>query len=389
MEKKIKFLILLSVFLINIGCSNMQYTLPNPLITKSGMIVQDTEMWQSVRRPEIIEDFRAHVYGRMPPGQPENLRFVITEENRDAVDGLATCREVDIYFSGPGGEGKIHLVLFVPNGITDPVPVFLLILHRSQQIMDPSGDHEKDFWPVKMIIERGYATATFHVSDLAEDDPNTWRDGVCSLFPDYCSENRGDHWGAIAIWAWGAIRGMDYLTTDRDIDPNRVAVIGHSRGGKSALWAGAEDERFSLVISNESGCTGAAVARRRKGEKVRTINRRFPHWFAPNYNLYNNREYALPVDQHMLISLMAPRRVYVSSAERDGWADPEGEFLSCVHAEPVYKLFGLRGLDTAVMPETDQPIHNGYIAYHIRKGRHDLKEQDWEYFLDYTDCSWK
>lgn len=389
MKKSVKTTFLSLILLTFIaGCSTVESVLPDPLITKSSGRVEDAEMWQSVRRPEILEDFRIHVYGRMPLRQPENLRFVITEENPDAADGLATCREVDILFSGPGGEGKIHLVLFVPNHKTEPVPAFLLILHRSPKKMDPSREYKTPFWPVEMIIERGYATAVFHVSDLAEDDPDTWKEGVCSLFPEHCADNHGDRWGAIAIWAWGAMRSMDYLVTDTDIDPEKVAVIGHSRGGKSALWAGAEDERFSLVISNESGCSGAALARRREGEKVRTINRRYPHWFAPNYKLYNNREFALPVDQHMLISLMAPRRVYVSSAEHDGWADPEGEFLSCVHAEPVYQLFGLRGLGTNVMPEINVPLHNGHIAYHIREGRHDLKEEDWEYFLDYADCCW-
>jgi hypothetical protein len=376
------------ILLVFTSCSNSEIVLPDPLITKSSERVEDAVMWQSVRRPEILEEFRTHIYGRMPLGQPNNLKFVIVEENVEAVDGQATCREVDIHFSGPEGDGKIRLVLFVPNNITEPVPVFLLILHRSPKKMDPAREYKTPFWPVEMIIERGYATATFHVSDLAEDDPDTWKEGVCSLFPEYSSENRGDRWGAIAVWAWGALRSMDYLISDQDIDPDRIAVIGHSRGGKSALWAGAEDERFSLVISNESGCTGAALARRREGEKVRTINRRFPHWFAPNYKIYNNREFALPVDQHMLIALMAPRRVYISSAENDGWADPEGEFLSSVYAEPVYKLFGLQGLGTSIMPETDQPVHNGHIAYHIREGRHDLKEQDWNYFMDYADCCW-
>jgi pimeloyl-ACP methyl ester carboxylesterase len=259
----------------------------------------------------------------------------------------------------------------------------VLICNRGAENIDPTRKNKSPFWPAEQIVARGYAAAAFLNTDLDPDYHDGFTNGVHRLFDP--AKRKPDAWGTIAAWAWGASRVMDYLETERDVDSRRVALVGHSRGGKTALWAGAEDERFAMVVSNESGSTGAAVARGKKGEHIRDINQKFPHWFCANYKQFNDREYELPVDQHMLAALILPRLLYIASANLDAWSDPRSEFLAAVHAGPVCELLGIKGLATTTFPQPESPIHDGRIGYHLRTGKHDLTEYDWGQFMDFAD----
>lgn len=341
-------------------------SIPDPLELENGTPVASPEIWEQQRRPELLKLFQSEVYGQSP-ALPTNQTYDVEEANG--------ARFVTINSTGPNGQFSFRLKLFLPNGKAKGT--FVVIDHRGSASDDPSQDG--DYFPAKTITSAGYAAATFNASEVAEDGGG-YANGALKAFG-----QGNDGAKAIGAWAWAASRAMDYLQTDADIDPATVAVIGHSRSGKAALWAGAQDTRFAAVISNNSGSTGAKLARKSGGEDVAAINGQFPHWFADKYSTYNGNEEAMPVDQHELMALVAPRRVVVASATDDATANPEGEFLSYLAATPVYALYGLadNGLTSeSFPPATGRDFRGDAMSYHLRSGGHGLTKDDWAMYLN-------
>ncbi len=386
------------------------YTLPDPLMGENGEKITDAAEWMEKRRPEILALFESQVYGKAP-GRPEGLHFEVLSEDRYALSNMATRKEIAVYFT-EDEEHFMTILMYIPNKRQDKVPLFLglnfkgnhticddPLITESVSRMKPrekggSEVRKKGFphaaaasrWPVEMLIANGYGLATIYRGDIDPDYDDGFQNGVHPLFYREGQTRPEPHeWGTLAAWAWGLSRAMDYFETDEDVDASRVAVVGHSRHGKTALWTVAADTRFAMAVSNDSGCGGAALSRRCYGETVAKINNLFPHWFCGNFNRYSGNEAALPVDQHELIALIAPRPVYIASAVEDRWADPKGEFLSGVHATPVYELFGLEGLAGDELPEVDTPEMAGHIGYHVRSGNHDITYYDWQQFIKFAD----
>jgi len=359
-----------------------EYKLPDVLVTHEGKKVDNTKEWEKNRRREILELFRTNVYGRVP-STPYTRSFKLINEDKNAMNGDATLRQVDITIERGGRSLDIHLTLFVPNNVVKPVPAFLLIDNRGPENTDPERKVKSEFWPAEEVIARGYAIAVFSNADVDPDNFDDFKNGIHGLLDN--EKRQPDSWGTIAAWAWGASRCLDYFETDRDINSKKVAVVGHSRGGKTALWATAEDQRFAMAVSNESGCGGAALARRKYGETIARINNAFPHWFCMNYRKWSYNEDSMPVDMHMLMALIAPRAVYVSSASDDLWADPRGSYLSLYYSLPVFQLYDTKTVLSENMPPLNRQVISGKVAYHIRDGSHNMLLKDWNWFMDFGD----
>jgi len=380
------------------------YTLPNPLLLENGDVITTAKQWQIQRRDEILNLFRAHMFGQSPARPQVIAQNQETELN--ALGGQAIRKQVTLRVSDIQDSPKLELLIYLPKQATSAVPVFLGLnfqgnhtihkdpgirlcqswLPKGREATNASRGRAASRWPVEMILEQGFGLATLYYGDIDPDIHDDFKNGVHALYP--ALQQRSDNFSAIGAWAWGLSRAMDYLENDRRINAEHIAVLGHSRLGKTALWAGATDERFDLVISNDSGSGGAALFRRCFGERIKNLNTSFPHWFCKRFKQYNDKEDALPVDQHMLIALMAPRPVYVASATLDTWADPKGEFLAAKGATTVYNLFGLQGLPANVWPEPDHPV-NGRIGYHLRTGKHDLTAYDWTQYLAFAKQQWR
>ena len=384
------------------------YTLPDPLVMLDGTKVTTAAQWR-LRRAEILRLFEATMYGRTPTTYPP---VHVTETRRDdaALDGRAVRRELTVRLTEAADGPTMHLLLYLPKQRAGRVPVVLALNPNGNQgvATDPgitlsrawlrqrsdngavrhrateqSRGVDAQHWPLPLILARGYGVATFYYGDVFPDHVG----GSPHSLASHLSREAGakpEDWGAIGVWAFGLSRAMDVLERDADVDARRVVLLGHSRLGKTALWAGAQDERFAVVIAINSGEGGAALARRNFGETAAYVSANYPHWFNATYRSFSGRVADMPVDQHMLLALIAPRPVYVASAVQDRWSDPHGEFLSALGASPVYRLLGTDGLGADRMPGVEQPVMTT-ISYHIRSGKSDVTRYDWEQFLAFAD----
>ncbi|MDA0811888.1 MAG: acetylxylan esterase [Verrucomicrobia bacterium] len=369
------------------------YVLPDPL---EG--VSTAEDWTK-KRGEIYTLIEREMFGKAPAYSGDKISFAEDVDAFAILEGKARVSQPVLRIAGQ----DVRLLVVQPAKAASPVPAFIgYNFGGNHTVMDDSrivlgsvwgtagkgprkGEEAErgkvsSRWSIERIVDAGFALVTIYYGDVDPDFDDGFKNGIFAQFP----APKAYEWGSIGGWAWSLSRVLDFLEqNDCGIDAKRVAVFGHSRLGKTSLWAGASDPRFALVISNNSGCGGAALSKRAFGETVGRINRAFPHWFCDNFQRYNENEAAMTFDAHMLLALIAPRPVYVASAEEDTWADPRGEFLACVGADPVYRLLGTEGLPQTDMPGIDKPIQ-GTIGYHIRSGKHDVTDFDWQHYLKFA-----
>jgi dienelactone hydrolase len=380
--------------------------LPEPLVMMDSAKITTKEQWLNKRRPELKELFQYYMYGYLPPA--EEITATIDREDRKYFEGKATKKEVTIAF-GPPECPKIHLLLVIPNDRKGPAPVFvgMNFCGNHTLVKDPdiplptawvynscpacgknhateeSRGTQVDVWALEQSIARGYAVATFYNGDIDPDQKDK-REGIQQHLARKDAKPGPHDWGTIAAWAWGIHRAVDYLVTDKDLDPKRIIVVGHSRLGKTALLAAAFDERIAMAIPLQAGCGGTAPSRGNVGESVKKINDGFPHWFCGSFKEFNDQPEKLPFDQHCLVALVAPRPVLFANATEDQWANPAGQFDVLKAAVPVYRLLGAGGLDAETMPEEGKLV-SSKLGYYIRAGKHSMTKDDWKIFLDYAD----
>lgn len=372
------------------------FSLPELLLRSNGARVTSPSEW-AARRKEILALYEDTYFGRAPASSPQ----VVVESVDDGVATVGSVsarrRQFVVHVRGSGQEAQLDVLLYLPSGASaqQPAPTFLTMnLFGNQTVDTDSGIRigtgttgrrggESYAFPVSRVLAKGFGFAAIAVTQAAPDAP-TAAAPLRSVYP----TGAADDWSAIGMWAWAASRALDALLTEPAVAGTKVAVLGHSRLGKTALWAGANDERFALVVSNESGELGAAIARRRFGETLARINTSYPHWTNARAKQFSDREPDLPFDQHMFLALIAPRLLYVGSAAEDLWSDPRGEFIATAFATSAWHLLGVPGLESTRMPPTSQPLQTGRIAYHIRPGPHDLTDYDWDQYLTFATHHW-
>ena len=379
------------------------YELPSVLRSVAGKPITSAEQWKS-NRENLLAQFAEHIYGWTPDKQV-SVKSRVIESSKLALNGKALRQQVELDFQGH----KVTVLIYRPNNVAESVPAFLGLNFRgnhtisedpavllteswvpedeshgvlSNRATDANRGQRVRRYPLELIVDRGYALVTAYYGDFYPDHRGGLANSVHGLF---INDANVAEWGAIGAWSWGMSRMLDYLEQDEGIDASRVVTIGHSRLGKASLWAAAQDQRFAAAISNNSGAVGAALSRRQFGETVKIITAMFPHWFTTEFKNYSEQEVKLPVDQHQLIALLAPRPVYVASASEDHWADPRGEFLATSAATGVYHLFGMATNKFSAMPVAGEAL-TGPVSYHLRTGKHDLLEFDWLHYLNFADC---
>ena len=372
------------------------YVLPDALTTLDGQKVTDSKMWEKVRRPEIMSMLANVEYGNLPQ-TPVKTTWRTVEESDNALGGKALRRQVEFTFSGNGVSRKMMVLMYMPRGVRK-APVFISPNFRgnqsttddeaviASQYSEYSRSNQKSRWPFEKIIASGYAVATFHYFDIYYDKRDSMSKSILPVFGVSDAAGLSPSTGkAISAWSWACSRVLDYVLTLKNIDKRRCIVMGHSRLGKTALWAGALDKRFAMVVSNNSGCCGAALSRRNYGETVGRITKAFPWWFCDAFCAYADRPEELPFDQHELLAMIAPRLVYVASAQEDRWADPRGEFLALKESSKVYAFYGKETMGDEEFPEVNKLLWRGQMGYHIRSGGHDVTDFDWDAYMRFAD----
>jgi hypothetical protein len=389
-----------------------QTNLPDPLVMLDGRRVTSQAEWYHLRRPELQALFQQYMYGAMPP-KPAHVQPRILGDYPDFLAGKATLKLLRLE-TGPTNAPRIDLMLVLPNGRTNPAPVFLAMDFCGNHALtdDPRvpltrswlpkscegctnnaateaarGSQARD-WPLAQIVHRGYALAAFYSSDVDPDRSEVSEGVYAWLAGGDPANNNPTNRGTVAAWAWGYQRCVDYLVTDRDIDARRIAALGHSRNGKAALLAAAFDERIAMAFPHQAGCGGSAPSRSHTGESVKAINDRFPHWFNAQFKQFNGTTERLPFDQNCLVALCAPRPVLFSAATDDQWSNPAGQFQVLLAADPVYRFLGKEGLGVKEVPPTHKLVSSP-LGYYLREGKHSMTADDWTVFMDFADSQWR